>query len=159
MPSRTPKVGDKVMHHGHLHEIMEMRDRAVMEDGTPTVVHMVVFENEGYRVLGFLNELRWLEKDQAWYLMGRVLARDERTLYEAAFGVWPAAEIHLTARAALDAIDFADVDRSRLLGVIRRRRLARETDEKPDEYAARVEAYANAAIEHCKELRTLRQEA
>lgn len=194
MPKRIPKVGDPVYHHGRRHTITQLQDRPVLEGGAPAVVQLVVFESADqyareeektmrdgsvqavkvprFVVKGVASELRWSEPDAAWYLPGRVLSRDERTVYEAAFGTWPPAEIHLTARAALDAIDLEAVDTDRLVGVIKRMRMlhiAEAYDLRPRDgetktgFVARCDAaardYAPKCLAHVAELRALRKEA
>ena len=111
MAKTKPKVGDKMIHHGHLHELVEFSARGALDEkGEPVKVEMAVFENGSYKGICKLEELVWSEADQAWYLPGRVLANDERMIYAAMFGNWPPAEIHLTARRMLDELDLDAVD-------------------------------------------------
>lgn len=111
MAKMKPQVGDKMIHHGHLHELVGFSARGALDEkGEPVKVEMAVFENAAYKGICKLDELVRSEADQAWYLPGRVLANDERMVYAAMFGNWPPAEIHLTARQMLDTLDFDAID-------------------------------------------------
>lgn len=154
MADNTPEVGDKVIHHGRLHEVTEIELRpALNANGNPVAVEVIHFENDRYHVkTADVDDFQFSKADDAWYLTGRVLSRNERALHEAVTGVWPAAHSHLTARRYLDAIDFDEVDtddfRERLASVIRRR--------KADVPAGEEEAYIDDLLAQCRELKELR---
>ncbi len=120
-------------------------------------LEVVTFETERYQVKGRLDELRWSEEDDAWYLPGRVLSRDERTVYRSVFRVWPTAEMHHAARRALDDLDLEEIDMTELARIVKLRRLEKGGDETQEEFDARAAAYARACIAHCEELRALRR--
>lgn len=166
MPAKKPKVGDRVYHHGHYHEIRAVhRERTDVEGNTVKLPHLL-FENggpkDGFRVRGSgAHELVWSPRLEAWYLPGRVLARNERALAESITGAWPPAANHLAILDMLDAVDLASIDRAKLKDVVRRR--------KPDaiEEAAKAEAsggdpeaaldgYVGRVIEQCRTLRGVR---
>lgn len=174
-PNTEPAVGQPVIHHGHIHRILAFHRKAVLdpESGEPRVERLVRFrsgaEGEGrYLVTGFAHELRWSEADGAWYLTGRVLARDERTVIAALTGAWPPAHSHLTLRAVLDADPRPlgeQVEMDKLKAVIRQRRLKQGVDkrsgerfeEAEEQFEARVGEYAEACLEHAEELRAARK--
>lgn len=144
-----PQEGDTVMHHGRVHEITELREKPVMEDGQAVVTTIAVWENDRFAVRGFADELVELPTGEAdYYLPGRLLARNERAIHEALTGAWPPAGNHLTARQYLDAVDLGEVDRETLHDVIRRRKPEVEEDE--------VEDYGEALIEQCQTLKQAR---
>lgn len=170
MATRKPQKGDEMIHHGRRQKIIAFHDRAVLdENGEPKKVQFFAFEGgpdvqlerrgelvtePAYLGVGFVEELRWSEADGAWYLPGRILANDERTLYTAIFGTWPAADVHLVARKALDAVDLDVLEPEtieRLVTVIKTRRKP-----KLDETGVPAEEYAEACLQHCRELRELR---
>jgi hypothetical protein len=147
MATKKPQVGDAVLHHGRSHAITVLGKRAVMRNNAAVVAEMVTFENERFRVLGNRPDLVWSADDNAWYLPGRVLCRDERLLYEALMGVRPPAETHMAARKLLDMTDFAEVPKDRLSGVVARRTGRTGKD---------AEDYADACLAHCAELKEAR---
>lgn len=121
------KIGDVVLHHGRLHKITETFRRWYEKDGQPVAFNGVVFENTGYAVKANIEELVWNAEDGWWFLPGRVLAKDERTLLNAMVGAWPDSASHLAVRAVLNVGGplEAQVDRNRLETVIRTKRLVR----------------------------------
>lgn len=185
----SPQVGERMIHHGHFHEIIEIRPKAVLnEKGNPVKVEMAVFDNERFRGVCRAEELRWSDQDDAWFLPGRILCHDERTVAAATMGMWPKAESHLMVRAMLDSVDTPLADHlsiDALDAVIRTRRLIRGFDKKTGlfldgtgptkgmtdeeiterreaaeteaEFTARVQAYREACLQHCEELRALRR--
>lgn len=158
----TPKVGDLVIHHGVVHEIKRLNPRARInrDTGAAETVETVVFENERYHVVALLEDVKWSEEDQAWYLPGRVLSRDERTLLQAISGAWPPATSHLTMRKVLDVSPgtFKDtVDLGILKDVVKARRLKQEVGESAEDYDTRAATYAGAMLDHCEELRAARK--
>lgn len=164
----TPQVGARVIHHGHLHDITRIGQRARIVEGKPVLMRFAVWDNERFQVTGFLDELRWSEDDQAWYLTGRVLSRNERALAEALTGSWPKAENHIAVRAMLDAVDLATVNRAKLATVLVRRKAdlqerlsklgADPAKRDPKAVAKIVDTYVDAALEQCAALRASRQE-
>lgn len=168
MADRTPSEGDPVLHHGRMHEITSLQPRARLVEGEAETGTVAIFENDEYEVRGWAHELTWSEADQAFYLPGRVLCRDERALHEAVVGVWPRAENHLAARKYLDTLvlEFkedvgqeaeADVSKAALVDVLQRRKVYDVPDgETWDEDDWR--AHAERCLEHCREIRELRQE-
>lgn len=165
MSNRTkPRKGDPVIHHGQRHEITDFQKRAVIDDetGEARAVEFAVFENERFEVTCDASELAWSKVDEAWYLPGRLLANDERTLAAAILGQWPTAEAHHAVRAALHAVPgrYRDhVSAERLNAVVASRRLKQEEGEDDEAFQERVAAYADACIAHCEALRTARKEA
>lgn len=148
MATKEPQVGDALLFHGRLHEIIGLPLRAVMRDGEAVAVPMIVFENEQYRSLGNLPDYVWSEDDNAWFGAGRVLARDERILYEALIGARPPAETHMVARRILDSTDYdTEVPRERLAEIIASRKGLNADD---------AEAYVDACLAHCAELKEAR---
>jgi len=79
------------------------RRAALTQDGEPTVVNFVIFENRRYRVECQESDLVWLDEDNAWMLPGRLLSRKQRELWSAAIGVKqpPPAGKHVEARRFL----------------------------------------------------------
>lgn len=153
MAEKTPKVGDRVIHHGRHHEITELPKRARMGPDGPEAVELVVFENDGYRVLGNVSELRYSKEDGAWYLPGRVLSRNERAVLQAMSGTWPPADAHLSMRALLDRA----VDNGELEGISRTRLRQVLIQRKADVTEDNVDDYIPAAIAQVSELREIRR--
>ena len=148
MAAKKPKVGDMVIWHGRLHQVIALPKRAVMRGNTAEVVNMTIFENEGYRGLVKMDDLVWSAADGAFFGPGQLLANDERVLYEALMGVRPPAETHMTARKLLDNTDYAsEVPMDRLLVTVQRRKGLAGKD---------AEAYAVACLAHCAELKEAR---
>jgi hypothetical protein len=85
-----PKVGEILFHHGRRHEILGFRGDKFW------------FRNGGFLGRGETADLRFSEGDGWWYLPGRVLANDERTVVNAMMGAWPSAASHLAMRKVLD---------------------------------------------------------
>ena len=173
MAPKGPKLGDRVIQHGRLHEVTALPERPRMRDGKPAVIKGVEFENDAYHVTMILDDsLRYSEEDNAWYFMGRLLARNERAVCEAITGAWPPAANHEAMRSMLDSVDLNGVDRGKLVGVLLRRKsdtgvsvkVERDGDGKPipleltDMQTATLRAYADAALEQCAELRAIRLE-
>lgn len=126
-----------------------------------------------YRAKCLVEDLVWSKSDGAWYLPGRVLCYDERFVYEALIGVRPRPDSHLVARSLLAQTDLGEVDvhagdatrgPSALVEVIKKYKVPQEVDEdgEPTEseesWNARAAVYAKACLEHCAEVRALRQE-
>jgi hypothetical protein len=174
------KVGAKALHHGRLHELVRFEDRPALDaNKQPYPFRVAVLENDRYLVKCNAAELAWDEVGGVFYLPGRVLAKDERTLVAAMVGGWPKAGSHLAVRRMLDvegplinhlqeaAINSihegekpaANAGLELLKGVVRARRLTRAEGETGEDFDARVEAYALAAIAHCEELRDYRKGA
>ncbi len=157
MAGKKPKVGDAVMYHGRMHEIIKLPERAVMSDGAAVIAPMAVFRSidwddlpneKAFRVTVNRPDLAWSEVDGAWYMMGTVLSRDECVLYEALMGVRPPAETHMAARTLLDATDYeTGVPMDRLVGAVARRKGLLGTE---------AEEYAVACLAHCAELKEAR---
>jgi hypothetical protein len=148
MPARKPKVGEAVVHHGRPHAVTKLGRRAAIRDNAAVIVEMVTFENEKYAVLAQMADLVWSDEDGAWYMPGRVLARDERILYEALMGVRPPAETHLTARKLLNGVNYeTEVPMDRLVGAVAKRTGLLGKD---------AEKYAAACLAHCAELKEAR---
>lgn len=165
MAPKGPRLGDRVIHHGRLHEVTALPERPRMRDGKPVVIKGVQFENDRYRVTMILDDsLRYSEEDDAWYFVGRLLARNERAVCEAITGAWPPAANHEAMRSMLDSVDLAKVDMVKLTGVIHRRKadagVAIPADGKTlsDADGAKLLSYAEAALEQCAELRAIRLE-
>lgn len=169
MAAKKPKVGDAVLLHGGMHEITSLPKRAVMRDGEAVAVDMVAFEsftgglnNTGFRGKGNAPDLIWSDADGAWYMMGRLLANDERLVYEALMGVRPPPETHMMARSFLDSIEYADVPRERLAVVVKKWKVPRLRDEKGEwaeteaAWDKRAGEYADACLAHCTEVKEAR---
>jgi len=160
----SPKVGDKVLHHGRAHTITKIIPKARVNatTGEPEMCPLVRFENARYGVTGLLDDLRWSEEDGAWILPGRVLSKDERTVIQAMSNNWPPPESHLVFRQLLDGANgplTEHVDMDRLVRVVKSRRLAQLPDETEEAYTQRATEYATAALAHCEELRSFRKGA
>lgn len=126
-----PKVGDKVLHHGRMHEILGFREEGFQRvDGEIVPHEKVIFRNERFITKMSKDEMLWSEQDQAWYFQGRVLSKDERTVVNAMVGSWPTAESHMAVRSMLDVDGpLADhVSMERLVAIIKARRLRRGYD-------------------------------
>ena len=148
MATKEPQVGDAVMWHGKLHKITGLPLRAVMRNGEAVAVPMIVFENKNYRSICNLPDFAWSQDDDAWFGAGRVLSRDERILYEALIGARPPAETHMVARRILDSTDYdTEVPRERLAEIIASRKSLNADD---------AEAYVDACLAHCAELKEAR---
>ncbi|MGW8180028.1 MAG: hypothetical protein ACWGQW_14895 [bacterium] len=183
-----PKVGDKVLHHGRIHEIIGFREEGARRVGGKWVPNMKVFFRNGrYLPKADASELKWSAEDEAWYLPGRVLSKDERTVINAMMGAWPNEGSHMAVRKILDVEGpLADhVSLERLGAIIKARRLRRGYDlkaqktldgrvlttamspkeideiltsvETEEAFEERVRAYAIACIEHVEELRAYRR--
>ena len=151
MAPKGPKLGDRVIHHGRLHEVTALPERPRMRDGKPVVIKGVAFENDAYHVTMILDDsLRYSEEDDAWYFLGRLLARNERALCQAITGAWPPAANHEAMRSMLDSVDLDSVD----VGGFGRVLLER----KADVSMKNVAAYVAAALAQCAELRAIRLE-
>lgn len=178
MSKRIAKVGDIVLHHGHYHTILGFEDRAVKRQGKPELARVAVFDSnpadakKGYLVKCNEPDLAYSDELGAFYLPGRVLANDERILYEVLAGVRPPAETHLVARKILADADLvellADVkQKQRLVGIVARRKRLDQLGIDPDDLVglepAEREAtvnkaaakYAKLAVAHCLELRDI----
>ena len=164
MAPKAPKLGDRVIHHGHIHEITALPERARMRDGKPVVIKGVQFENDAYLVTMLPEDgIAWSEEDNAWFWGGRLLARNERALCEAITGAWPPAVSHEAMRSMLDSVDLAKVSMPRLCDVIVRRKAdagvapPADGDELSEAQKATLLTYAEAVLVQCAELRALRQ--
>ena len=126
-----PKEGDMVLHHGRLHEIIGFRNRYFKgANGKPAVASFAFCKNAGFQPVCESALLKWSAKDKAWYLPGRVLSKDERTVINAMVGSWPKAEAHMAVRSMLDVEGpLADhVNMEDLEKIVRARRLRRGYD-------------------------------
>ncbi len=197
MAPKAPRIGDRVIHHGRPHEIKRFPSRARMVGGKATEVKGVEFHTAiddsqpagemldrrpVYRVTCILTDdpadpgLQWSPADGAWYMYGRLLARNERAVCEAITGAWPPAASHEAMRDMLDNVDLDEVDRKRLAGVVMHRKadagVVAPQAGKPDKEGKRepareltpaehatLETYAEAALAQVAELRALRLEA
>lgn len=171
----NPKVGDRFLNHGHLHEIIGLTKRGGMNDDKETarVALFAVWETDdgdGYKGICEVPTMVWSEADQAWYQPGQVLARNERALCQAVTGAWPPAETHMEMRAMLDTVDLSGIDRKRLGKVLIERkqdvrtRLQALQDEAeaagadPGEaVGAGLNEYIDAVLVQCASLRTARE--
>jgi len=92
MASRQVKVGDGVSHDGNWFgdpsqntdfEIVALK--AGGEDPDDSLRRLpdflATFENDGYKVTCLTSDLRWLEEDQAWHMVGRLLSRVQRAAF------------------------------------------------------------------------------
>lgn len=183
-----PKVGDMVLHHGRMHEIIGFREEGAKRVGNKWVPNnKVFFRNGRYLPKANASELVWSAEDKAWYLPGRVLSKDERTVINAMVGSWPTEGSHLAVRKMLDVEGpLADhVSMERLTAIVKARRLRRGFDlkaqktldgqaltvdmsskeiddlldsiETEEAFEKRARAYAKACLEHAEELRAYRR--
>lgn len=123
----APKVGDRFMCRGHLHEIIRLNTRARMVGGVSEKVTVAVYENgtrrSGYRGKVLVETMEWSEQDRAWYQAGRVLARNECAVAAAITRSWPDPDSHMAMRSMLDAVDLDDVNMGRLAEVVGRKKV------------------------------------
>lgn len=159
MAMKKPKIGDAVIHQGRRHDIIELPLKAIKRDGDAVIAERVRFKNEYVdSVLANMPDFIWSDADDAWYLGGRLLANDERILYEVLLGVRTPPETHMAGRTFLDSIDYADVPRERLLKIVGSRKMT--TDAETGKLRAltekEVEEYADACLVHCTELKEAR---
>jgi hypothetical protein len=144
-----PKVGEILFHHGRRHEILGFRGDKFW------------FRNGGFLGRGETADLRFSEGDGWWYLPGRVLANDERTVVNAMMGAWPSAASHLAMRKVLDVegplADHVDLEALKRIIVVRRTDAIQRTDGESDAaFDKRVAGYTLACLAHCEELRAFR---
>ena len=92
MASRKVKVGDAVSHEGNWSghdyedtdfEVVDLR--AGGEDPEDPLRRLpnflCTFENDRYKVSCLTEDLKWLEEDGAWHMVGRLLTRAQRAAF------------------------------------------------------------------------------
>lgn len=118
-------------------------------------------------------DLKWSDEIGGWYLPGRVLSYDERLAYEALVGARPRPDHGPVPLRLLDQTDLADIEvhagdetrgPSSLVQVVKKHKIGRMKDalsgewvETEEDWNARAAAYAIACLEHCAEVRAVRQ--
>ncbi len=98
------KVGDKAVYCGANFTLIELRDRAALDNkGKPIVVVIATLDNDDQKVKCRADELRYSEEDKAWYLPGMLLSHRDRDIYAQAIGngIRPRPENHFIARRLL----------------------------------------------------------
>ena len=165
--STRPQIGDRVLHHGAFHTIKLFNKRATMVDGEPVAVELLAFRNAPFTVGARVDDLRWSDRYEAWYLPGRVLCRNERALAACVFGSWPKASTHLAVLPLLDAVDLDEVDFGSFVSAIKQHKQdvatevkrLQDEDASPEEIEKYCVQYAKAAIAQIERLRANREEA
>jgi len=91
-------VGARVLHDGHedfkVNELVEAKGTVI-----------AVFENLGYRVKCNAAELVELKEENAWYLPGRLLSREQRRRFSEIVGSSTPPGDHVAARKILQAAE------------------------------------------------------